>query len=88
MHGVVSVVFFFFASPLFSSTASAPFSLTSCGANSRNAQIQVVKRKMLEAVFPDLKTGESGACLWKDKSFEVSGFGACTCPVPAGYAIS
>jgi len=41
---------------------------------------QVAKKKMVEVVFPDLATGAHGVCLWKDKPFEVEGFGVCTCP--------
>mmetsp|Transcript_86998 Transcript_86998/g.168492 ORF Transcript_86998/g.168492 Transcript_86998/m.168492 type:complete len:116 (-) Transcript_86998:243-590(-) len=50
---------------------------------------QVVKKKMLENLFPDLKTGVGGACLWRGSLFQVEGKGPCSCTGAAeGYSIS
>ena len=48
---------------------------------------QVGKKKVLEAVFPDLKTAEGGIAAYKGIAFTIAGKGNVTAPVPAGYSI-
>lgn len=50
---------------------------------------QVGKKKVLEAVFPDLYIGEEGVAYYKDLPFTVEGVeGHCTAPVQAGYQVN
>ena len=49
---------------------------------------QVVKKKIAEACFPDLRVGPGGVCCYKDIPFQVESHGIVTASVGPGYSVS